>query len=86
MDNLEEGESPFMNSAMDYYECRPDTLESLTLAVFEAYYEIISKKAKFEECDDNFDDESEKNNKSPVLLLKNNMGKIRRRTRPAIIR
>ena len=51
-----------MNSAIDYYECRPDTLESLTLADFEAYYEIISKNAKFEECDDNFDDESEKNN------------------------
>lgn len=86
LDTVGDGESPFMNSSIDYYESRPDSLEDLTLADFEAYYEIVAKKDKFEECDDNFDDENEKNNTMPVLLLKNNMGKIRKRLRPAIIR
>ena len=86
LDALGDGESPFMNSSIDYYESRPNSLEYLTLADFEAYYEIVSKKDIFEECDDNLDDENEKNNTMPVLLLKNNMGKIRKRLRPAIIR
>ena len=31
LDALEEGESPFLKSAVEYYEKRPDTLEDLTL-------------------------------------------------------
>ena len=30
-DELEEGESPFLKSAVEYYEKRPDILENLTL-------------------------------------------------------
>ena len=31
LDELEEGESPFLKSAVEYYEKRPDILENLTL-------------------------------------------------------
>ena len=31
LDDLEEGESAFMKSAVDYYEKRPDFMENLTL-------------------------------------------------------
>ena len=34
LDELEEGESVFLKSAVDYYEKRPDYLEELTLADF----------------------------------------------------
>ena len=86
LDDLEEGESPFLNSLIDYYESRPDSLEYLTLADFGAHYEIVSKNEDFEECEDNMDNETEKLNSSPLLNLKNRMGKIRKRLRPAVIR
>jgi len=31
LDELEEGESPFLKSAVEYYEKRPNILENLTL-------------------------------------------------------
>jgi hypothetical protein len=31
LDELEEGKSPFLKSAIDYYEKRPDCMEALTL-------------------------------------------------------
>ena len=31
LEELEEGESPFLKSAVEYYEKRPDILENLTL-------------------------------------------------------
>ena len=34
LDDLEEGESVFLKSAVDYYEKRPDHMEDLTLADF----------------------------------------------------
>ena len=86
LDILEDGESPFLNSLVDYYECRPDILDNLTLADFGAHYEVLSKTKHGEECDDNLDEQEELNNTNPVLLLKNNMGKIRKRIRPAVIR
>ena len=86
LDMLEEGESPFLNSLVDYYESRPDILDYLTLADFGAYYEVLSKTKNGEDCDDNLDEPEELNNTNPVLLLKNNMGKIRKRIRPAVIR
>ena len=86
LDDLKDGESPFLNSLIDYYENRPDNLEELTLADFAAYYEIIYKHQTMDECDDNLDDEDEKGNKRPPIYLKNGMGAIRRRPKPAVIR
>ena len=31
LEEIEEGESPFLKSAVEYYEKRPDILENLTL-------------------------------------------------------
>ena len=86
LDLLEEGESPFLNSLVDYYECRPDSLEALTLADFCAHFEIVTKDEKFEECQDNFDEVTERGNKNSLLNLKNGMGRIRKRIKPAVIR
>ena len=86
LDILEDGESPFLNSLIDYYESRPDALEALTLADFCSHFEVVAKDAKFEECQDNHDDETETGNKNQLLILKNGMGKIRKRVKPAVIR
>ena len=85
LDSLEEGENPFLNSLIDYYENRPDDLEELTLADFGAHFEIVSKDEQYEECEDN-DNSSERSNQNRILNLKNGMGKIRQRLKPAIIR
>ena len=85
LDSLEEGENPFLNGLIDYYESRPDELEDLTLADFCAHFEVVTKGALYEECEDN-DDDNENSNKNKLLCLKNGMGKIRRRLKPAVIR
>ena len=85
LDSLEEGENPFLNGLIDYYESRPDELEDLTLADFCAHFEVVTKGAQYEECEDN-DDDTENSNRNKLLCLKNGMGKIRRRLKPAVIR
>ena len=85
LDNLKDGESAFFNSLTDYYENRPDEYEDLTQADFTAYFEIISKHQSVEECEDNDDDEVEIGNKRPLIYLKNGMGAMRRRIKPAVI-
>ena len=85
LDILKEGENPFMNSLVDYYENRPDELEDLTLADFGAHFEVVSKGSQYEECQDN-NDETESSNTNKFLNLKNGMGKIRERLKPAVIR
>lgn len=85
LDNLKDGESAFFNSLADYYENRPDEYEDLTQADFTAYFEIISKYQSVDECEDNDDDEAELGNKRPLIYLKNGMGAMRRRIRPAVI-
>ena len=86
LDSLQDGENPFLNSLIDYYECRPNELEELTLADFGAFFEIVTKHEKFEECEDNLDDDYENNNRNQTMNLKNGMGKIRKRVKPAVIR
>ena len=75
IDDLEDGESAFLKSAIDYYEQRPSAFEDMTLgkiaynhlsnliivADFWSRYEIVYRGGNEEEepTDDNFDEESE---------------------------
>ena len=90
LDNLEEGESAFLKSAVDYYEKRPDSLEMLTLADFWSRYEIVYGKKNeknIDEVDDNFDNDDERQSRSlQRYQLKDDFGTIRERTTPAVLR
>lgn len=89
LDDLDEEESVFLRSAVDYYEKRPDYFEKLTLADFWSRYEIVYSKSVQEEekTDDNFDDDYENLNKNcKKHKLMDNFGTIRERQSPAILK
>ena len=82
---------------LDKYACRPDKLESMCLADFATNY--VHHKAYQTEIDsddireyttavstcDIASDESEQK-KSEIITLKDEMGKMRKRTRPCVMR
>ena len=89
LDELEEGESAFLKSAIEYYEKRPDCLELLTLADFWSRYEIVygRREKASDEADDDFDNDDDKETKRhQTYKLKDEFGIIRERKNPAVLR
>ena len=90
LDLLGDGESPFMNSPIDYYQSRPLDLEELTLADFVAKYDIVYSNKKTSNNDDLVDDDNIEQpdmcaNRNIVPLL-NGLGNIRKRGFDAVLR
>ena len=89
LDELEDGESAFLKSAIEYYEKRPDCLELLTLADFWSRYEIVygRREKASDEADDDFDNDDDKETKRhQTYKLKDEFGIIRERKNPAVLR
>ena len=91
LDNIEENESPFMNSIIDYYQARPEELEGLSLAEYVANYDIVYSKSSNTEVisevadDDNIEDIGQPDNTN-IMPLQSGMGFIRKRSFEAVIR
>lgn len=43
LDLLEDGENPFFNSIVDYYQARDETLEDLSIAEFVSEYDLVTR-------------------------------------------
>ena len=88
--NLQDDESIFYPNIIEYYENRPDSLETYSLASFAAYYEHFQKNND-KGPDDNLKEDDNINEgdafiKDKPLRLKNGMGFLRMRRKAAIIR
>ena len=95
IDKLADGDDVFCNNIIDYYQCRPDCLQNITLAAFAADYEYekcssTGKKQQHIDSDQIQEDDSAENienvDHKNQLLLKNNMGILKRRRKRAIVR
>ena len=89
LDELEDGESAFLKSAIEYYEKRPNCLDLLTLADFWSRFEIVyGRRDKVsDEADDDFDNDDDKETKLlRTYQLKDEFGVIRERRNPAVLR
>lgn len=79
---------PFKN-IFDRYEHRPNELENLSLGEFATKYETTTRHLTPNEDDGNADaynDEEESNSRSRYITLLDNMGKMKERSQPAILR
>ena len=94
----EDDENIFCTSSLDRYAARPDSVEKLTLADFSSNYSPYygSNNSTNEEHGENYDTDAESDedeirvqrvcNMPDVITLKNNLGKMRKRRRPCVIR
>ena len=89
VDDLQQDESIFQRNIIEYYENRPDTLDEVTLAEFVSHYNLVVGKCSNVASDSVIEDDNidpERYSRSEVFNLKNNLGHVKRRNRPAIIR
>ena len=75
----------YLPSIHDKYAHRPDNLESTCLADFVANYNLASSQADQREDEEEISDETTSKSKTSIKL-KDNMGKIYKRTQPRVIR
>ena len=83
----------YKNSMLDKYQNRPDKLKDMCLADFASTYTYLIKKENEEEIEEanETDDEIKEfveidENAPKTITLKNGMGKMRKRSRPCVIR
>ena len=90
IEKLGNDEDIFFNNIIDYYQSRPDSLENISLAIFAADYEYYKKNTHHKGEDDNLKEDDnideDDNMEDKCIVLKDNMGYLKRRKKSAIIR
>lgn len=92
----DDDEDVFAKNIIDRYEARPCELDDVCLAEFARCYELYrgSKSANDDIGPDDLDEglpekesaKQQSEHSRPIILLQNGMGKIKKRTKPAIMR